>query len=82
MTQRDLFGGVTMRKTLKHPVELECEVRVLTDAAARLLVISDGREMLEWVPLSLIEFRGNGEPQLGAQIIDIEKFKAKEIGAI
>lgn len=82
MTQRDLFGGTTKAKSLKHPVELECEVRLLTDAAARLFFISGGIERLEWVPLSLIGFCGNGEPQLGAQIIDIEKFKAKEIGAI
>lgn len=82
MTQRDLFGGVTRQKDLKQPIELECEVRVLTEAAARLLFTRDRHEALEWVPLSLIRFRGNGEPQLGAQIIDIEKFKAREIGAI
>lgn len=82
MTQRDLFGGVTRQKYLKQRVELECEVCALTDAAAWLLFTRDRHEALEWVPLSLIRFRGNGEPQLGAQIIDIEKFKAKEIGAI
>lgn len=82
MTQRDLFGGTTKAKTLKHPIELECEVCALTEAAARLLIVSQRLDALVWVPLSLIRFRGNGEPQLGAQIIDIEKFKAREIGAI
>lgn len=82
MTQRDLFGGVTRQKYLKQRVELECEVCALTDAAAWLRFIDEeGREAEAWAPLKHLRFRGNGSPQKGVQVLDIERFKAREIGA-
>ena len=82
--QRDLFGG-TARKVdgLREPVELDCEVIALTDLAARLRFVADDGGLHEaWVPLRLMRFRGNGSARMGAQVLDIERFKAREIGAL
>ncbi|MDP1628835.1 hypothetical protein [Parvibaculum sp.] len=84
MNTRDLFGGHSRAEQppLKYPVELECDVQVIRELSVRLTFIAGGKEILEWVPLKLIRFRGNGEPRLGAQVLDIERFKAREIGAL
>ena len=83
MTQQDFFGSARRAdKGLKDPVELDCEVIALTDLAARLRFLDEeGRETEAWAPLRLLRFRGNGTPQKGAQVLDIECFKAREIGA-
>lgn len=83
MTQRDLFGKTaSVEAGLKDPVELDCEVIALTDLAARLRFIDEeGRETEAWAPLKHLRFRGNGSPQKGVQVLDIERFKAREIGA-
>ena len=84
MTQRDLFGGRTrMQEGLKEPIELDCKVMALSDHAAKLNFIgADDEEQEVWVPLSLLEFRGAGRPQKGTQVLEIERWKAKEIGAL
>ena len=84
MTQRDLFGTPRQRHDgLKDPVELDCEVTALTDLAAKLRFLDDeGRETEAWAPFRHIRFRGNGSPRKGVQVLDIERFKAREIGAI
>lgn len=82
--QTDLFGKPQRdERGLKHPVELECEVTVIRDLSVQLKFISpEGREGEAWCPRSLLRFRGNGSARMGAQVLDIERFKAREIGAI
>jgi len=84
MTQRDLFGGRARADTgLREPVELDCEVTVIREFAVQLKFISpEGQEGEAWCPRSLLRFRGNGQARMGAQVLDIERFKAREIGAI
>ncbi|MBX3488891.1 hypothetical protein [Parvibaculum sp.] len=84
MTQRDLFGGTSrVDLVLNDPVELDCAVIAMTDLAARLRFIDvDGASAEAWVPFRLLAFRGAGHPRKGAQLLEIESFKAREIGAI
>lgn len=81
--QRDLFGQkASVEAPLKDPVELDCEVTALTAHAALLRFLdSEGRPREGWSPLKHLRFRGNGSPRMGAQVLDIESFKAREIGA-
>ncbi|MBC7282649.1 hypothetical protein [Hoeflea sp.] len=84
MSERDLFGGRARQADgLKEPAELDCEVIALTDLAARPRFVADDGGLHEaWVPLRHVRFRGNGSGRKGAQVLDIERFKAREIGAL
>lgn len=85
MNTRDLFGSTlpAPAHSLRDPVEMDCTVTALTELAAKLRFLDvEGDETESWVPLKLLAFRGNGAPRKGTQLLDIERFKAREIGAL
>lgn len=83
MRQQDFFGQERrVEPGLRHPRELDCDVIALTKDAAMLRFLrEDGTPAEAWSPLSLLRFRGNGIPRKGVQVLEIEGFKARQIGA-
>ena len=81
--QRDLFGQkASVEAPLKDPVELDCEVTALTAHAALLRFLdSEGRPREGGSPRNQLRFRGNGSPRIGAHVVVLGSFKAREVGA-